>query len=122
MRDAARAVIVLFALILSGCKAEPFAQTALYAKDYDQGCATVADCVPVLEGPAECCRLDCPNAAIALDALAMFKGDYGRAAMCPPNSTCPGLGADHACEAGRIACTNGRCELLSPPTDGGNRD
>lgn len=119
MKDAARAAIALFALILEGCKAEPDATTAVWAKE---GCATVADCVPVLEGPAECCRLDCPNAAIALDAPAMFKGDYGRAAMCPANSTCPGLGADHACQTGRVACTDGRCELLSPPMDGGNRE
>lgn len=49
MRDAAGVTIVLFALILGRCKVKPDAKTDVWAKDYDQGCATVADCVPVLE-------------------------------------------------------------------------
>ncbi|HSZ81229.1 MAG TPA: hypothetical protein VLA14_03055 [Polyangia bacterium] len=86
---------------------------AVAAKDYPQSCADVIDCAPITEGVIGCCGLEaCPNAAIRADAVARYMSDLdARTPHCIPAPPCLAL---PPCAGGRIACTNGVCELLEP--------
>ena len=86
---------------------------AVAAKDYPQSCADVIDCAPITEGVIGCCGLEaCPNAAIRADAVARYMSDLdARTPHCIPEPPCVAL---PPCMGGRIACTNGVCELLEP--------
>jgi hypothetical protein len=75
----------------------------IMASDYDQSCATDADCVTEPEGdfcvPNRC--TDCPNAVISVKAQAQYEADL--ASKIPKPSICP-------CPSGPIAvCNNGKC-------------
>jgi hypothetical protein len=89
-------------------------ERSVSAADYARACASVADCKPVYEGQLGCCDLPCPNTAIRQDAFPQYEKDVGaRAPLCVPTPPCT---PPEACTAGRVACTNGTCELLLPPT------
>jgi hypothetical protein len=91
---------------------------SIAAKNYDRTCLSVADCVPVYEGPVGCCGGECPNTAIAQVALARYTMDVGLAAACggvqPPCGPLPG---GNECPDGRVTCDNGVCILAMPPSD-----
>jgi hypothetical protein len=86
---------------------------AISAGDYARTCASVADCKPIYEGRLGCCGLPCPNTAIRQDAFAQYEMDVGaRFPLCIP---APGCTPPLPCASGRVACTNGTCELLFAP-------
>ena len=76
----------------------------IMASDYDQSCASDADCVTVPEGDfcdANRCT-DCPNAVVSIRAQAQYEADLASKISKP--FTCP-------CPSGPTAvCNNGRCE------------
>src|SRR5450432_3685703 len=92
------------------------------AKSYDRTCASVADCMAIIEGTAGCCGfgIACPNAAINVGALAQYVSDVERATACdvPPPCLSP---APETC-SGRIACAAGSCALDVTPADAATSD
>jgi hypothetical protein len=95
----------------------------LSASDYSHTCNEVADCIPVYLGPLDCCTITCPNATISAAAMDQYQSDLNhRAPMCGPHGPCINHGRPLSCSSdGRIACENGTCVLLFPPTDGGSQ-
>jgi hypothetical protein len=90
------------------------AERAVWAKDYARACTGVADCKPVYEGTFGCCTQACANTAISQGAYAQYEKDVGaRAPICVPIPSCV---PPDACPSGRVACTNGTCELLLAPS------
>jgi hypothetical protein len=112
-------LLVAAAIAACGASSPP---TSVAAKNYDQRCTNVADCVPVYEGQVGCCGgSGCPNTAISQVAFAKYTFDLGRAATCGgAPQACPAGGAGpggNACQDGRVACDNGICTLATPPSD-----
>jgi hypothetical protein len=107
--------LVLSLLMFAACGGND-AHT-LSAKNYVRTCVDVIDCVPVYEGPVGCCGLSltCPNTAIRADQLPKYTSDADQASRCDVEPPCP---SGSQCSGGRIACTNGVCELLEPTKDG----
>jgi hypothetical protein len=88
------------------------AERSVAAADYAHACGSVDDCKAVYEGELGCCDLPCPNTAIRQDAFAQYEKDVGaRAPLCIPTPGCVPL---PGCTSGRLACTNGTCELMLP--------
>jgi hypothetical protein len=110
-------VVLCGVFTASGCSKA----SSVYVKDYDQSCASVADCVAVPDGPRnECCgHMVCPAAAINMSALAAFTDARKGVTTCPQLPSCPHL-ATPACPPSRVQCTAGTCELILP--DGGTAD
>jgi hypothetical protein len=110
-------------LTLAGCGGAAPSNHLIEGKNYDRSCASVADCMPVLEGTLGCCglALTCPNTAISVDALAKYTSDVDRATKCEGQSTCPGRGGANPC-MGRVTCQSGTCALESPPDAAPNHD
>jgi len=111
------------ALSLAGCGgAAPPPNHDIRAKNYDRKCATVADCLAIIEGTAGCCGfgIACPNAVISQSALAQYVSDVERATACdvPPPCLSP---APETC-SGRIACAAGSCALDVTPADAATSD
>jgi len=110
-------MLVATAITACGASSRP---TSVAAKNYDRKCGSVADCVPVYEGPVGCCGVSgCPNTAISQVALAKYTFDFSRATNCGGMQACPNgtrLGGN-ACQDGRVACDNGVCILAMPPSD-----
>ena len=81
------------------------------AKNYDRTCASVADCMAIMEGTAGCCGfgIACPNAAINVGAVETYASDVQRATMCDIQPPC--LAPAGGMCSGRIACTTGVCAL-----------
>jgi hypothetical protein len=111
-------------LTLAGCgSAAAPSNHLIEGKNYDRSCASVADCMPVLEGTLGCCglALTCPNTAISVDALAKYTSDVERVTKCEGQSTCPARGGANPC-TGRVTCQSGTCALESPPDAAPNHD
>ena len=89
----------------------------LSATSYVRTCVDVIDCVPVYVGPVGCCGIGitCPNTAIRADQLPRYMSDADAAGKCSVQPPCPG---GLMCPDGRVACTNGVCEILQPDSDG----
>jgi hypothetical protein len=120
----AKRLALFGAACLAACSKGP---TSIAASSYDRSCATVADCAAVYEGPVSCCGtgVGCDNTAISQRALAAYSSGVASAMQnaCGGNSVCNGGGpspggSPSPCGTGRIACTNGLCELDTPPADG----
>jgi hypothetical protein len=107
--------LALSLLLFAACGSSP--DHTLSAKNYVRTCVDVIDCVPVYEGTVGCCGISttCPNTAIRADQLPKYMSDADGASKCDVQPPCLG---GRACAGGRIACANGVCELLEPPTDG----
>ena len=100
--------------------ADPAAIDSVDAADYGQTCSDVADCVTVYLGPIGCCSLPCPNAVISAADLPRYMSDLDqRTAICYPQPPCTRI---PGCANGRVACTDGKCELLFAPPDGAALD
>jgi hypothetical protein len=93
------------------------------AKSYNRKCATVADCLAIIEGTADCCGfgIACPNTAINLGALEQYVSDVQRATTCAGPPPCPVPDQEGTC-SGRIACTAGACTLETQPPDAATSD
>ena len=115
-----------FALVLpllaacAACSAS--SNPSIAVTSYDRSCMSVADCVAVYEGPANCCGLSCVNTAISQRALAAYRSGVVSATKMACGGT---TGTCHDGEAlfpdsctGRVACRAGQCVLDVPPTDG----
>jgi hypothetical protein len=90
------------------------------AKNYLRNCTTVADCVPVYEGPVGFCGGGCPNTSIRADALPKFMSDFNMASQSNAPAPCPQGSQASLCDTGRVACVSGVCQLETPdasPTD-----
>jgi hypothetical protein len=114
--------IVVLALTLAGCGAAP-PNHDIRAENYDRKCATVADCLPIIEGTAGCCGfgIACPNTAINRGALETYVSDVQSATTCGVQPPCPNPGQEGPC-SGRIACTAGMCALETPTADAASAD
>jgi hypothetical protein len=116
--------IVVLALWLAGCSgAAAPPNHDIRAKNYDRKCATVADCLPIIEGTAGCCGfgIACPNTAINRGALETYVSDVQSATTCAAPPQCPNPGPQGPC-SGRIACTAGLCALEPTTADATTAD
>ena len=73
-----------------GCAADDMKPTTcgIAASDYDQTCATDADCVPVYEGTACDPQCLCANAAINAGALDTYQSDLAKTVQSPNVCAC----------------------------------
>jgi hypothetical protein len=79
----------------------------IMASDYDQSCATDADCVPEPEGDfcvAQC--TNCAGAVISVKAQAQYEADLASKISTPVDCPCP-LGP-------RAVCNHGKCATGTP--------
>ena len=110
-------------LIAAACNSSsgPPRSPSISVTRYDQGCATIADCVFVYDGPANCCGVGCANATIAQRALAQYTSDLASAesAACAGTSGVCSMGGPTGsvviCRGpGRLDCLAGVCVFVMP--------
>ena len=93
-------VVVFVIACAAACSSSP---KTIVATDYDQTCATAADCVLIDEG-SSCCSA-CGNAAINKKDLARYQSDAAQR-----RSACAGVGCPAiACAFSAAVCTAGKC-------------
>jgi len=88
--------------VLAACSSSP--STTIQASNYDQSCATSADCVAVVVG--EICGCASQMAAINVKDEARYEADANEAA-----SHCPPSNGSYSCNAAghiRLTCVAGR--------------
>jgi len=102
-------------LALAACGSKAGAGVSVAA--YDRSCASVVDCIPVVEGTPSCCGDGCATAAVNARVVATYEADRAaaRAQACQgAMNGCPvDIGAG-TCPAARIACVDGLCAVLVP--------
>jgi hypothetical protein len=115
MRPSKSLPLILLTALTLGCSGSPKSGTAsppvISASAYDHTCGEVADCVAVYQGQVICCTLEiqCPNAVIRSTELERYQRDEKALETNCGTGTCPSRG--DPCP-GRLACTNGVCQLL----------
>jgi hypothetical protein len=89
--------------VLAACSSS--SSTTIQASDYDQSCATSADCVPIAVG--DLCECSCAASAINRKDEARYEADVrDRLSRCTSHPYCG------ACDDVRATCVAGRCAIV----------